>query len=134
MSKQFIVDDDGTMERQRFKSEANLQPLLSLDTLEEDQLREMDKKSEGVVGVTNINKTEYSESDVNSQYDSKSLFKAPKSQHAQSIVTFDVPDLPVRHNFESRLTPYRWPLVFFFAFNITAISCMSLSMSPQSAD
>jgi FLVCR family feline leukemia virus subgroup C receptor-related protein len=43
-----------------------------------------------------------------------------------------MPELPVRHNFESRLTPYRWAIVFFFAMNITAISCMSLSMSPQS--
>lgn len=30
-----IVDDDGNMARQRFKSEANLTPLL--DTLDEDQ-------------------------------------------------------------------------------------------------
>ena len=44
----------------------------------------------------------------------------------------EIPALPVRQNFEAHLTPYRWPLTFFFCFNITAISCMSLSMSPQS--
>lgn len=59
--------------------------------------------------------------------------KSRKYSTATSVVSFDIPELFVRHNFEVRTTPYRWPLVFFFAFNITAISCMSLSMSPQSS-
>ena len=48
-----------------------------------------------------------------------------------SVISFDIPELPVRHNFESKVSPYRWAVVFFFVLNICAISCMSLSMSPQ---
>jgi hypothetical protein len=47
------------------------------------------------------------------------------------VISFDIPDLPVRHNFDAKISPYRWAVVFFFILNICAISCMSLSMSPQ---
>jgi len=69
----------------------------------------------------------------NSQKGRTGSQKSRKYSTATSVVSFDIPELFVRHNFEVRTTPYRWPLVFFFAFNITAISCMSLSMSPQSS-
>lgn len=48
-----------------------------------------------------------------------------------SVISFDIPELPVRHNFDAKISPYRWAVVFFFILNICAISCMSLSMSPQ---
>lgn len=50
---------------------------------------------------------------------------------ATSVVSFDIPELPVRHNFKPKISPYRWFVIFFFILNICAISCMSLSMSPQ---
>ena len=50
---------------------------------------------------------------------------------SQSAISFDIPELPVRHNFEAKLSPYRWPVVFFFILNICACSCMALCMSPQ---
>jgi hypothetical protein len=47
-----------------------------------------------------------------------------------SVISFDIPELPVRHNFDAKISPYRWAVIFFFILNICAISCMSLSMSP----
>lgn len=63
----------------------------------------------------------------------KSGKSAVSAKSGQSVVSFDIPALPVRHNFEAKLTWYRWPILLFFICNISAMSCMALSMSPQSA-
>ena len=70
------IDDDGTTVRQRFKSEANLSPLL--DTLDEDQEYTTMQKSSNMIKA-DINKTDYTYSDVNSNAESNVQYGTKKS-------------------------------------------------------